>query len=416
MKKKILILFVVFILGDFFTSCQQDRTCASAISELLEKGCTSKQLSKVMGVPESIIRKPEKHTFSEADSIFLFSLLCSYNETGKLPDNLYQLYQKNKRNQVLEVIENLRKEEIKSNELFINSLCQNIIETQNRNINDFIESEVNSLKSLRFIWKSQDEINQALSEALPKYVNEIQIAKIYNDSCASYINYIARFRDNGVKRYLDKSTSKQGLHTIETDIRGFTPEYQFENSSSHVTYQVLATIERAQDVLFKPINWLLELLPNWLMITVSIILLIILIISFYTGQIHVTILDGILLIISIILFFWSDPYSDIRESINDQIQVYYENKIKDELTHLNIETNKYYDNLIKTLNPSNNNYTSRKSSVMQTCIETNDGGNNRTNHEKDIKGGSGTERKDSCEVISEEDSSQRNQTPVSTGD
>lgn len=196
----------MFIFFGIFTSCHEDETCASAITELLAKGCSSKQLSKVMGVPESVIKKSSKHTFSEADSILLFSLLRTYEETGKLPDNLYQLYSKDNRSQVRQVIENFRQEELKSNEAFLNKLCEQIIETQSENLHDFVESEVNSFKSLRFVWKSQDEISQELSEAIPTYLDEINVAKLYNDSCASYFNYLYRFRDNGVKRYINVSS------------------------------------------------------------------------------------------------------------------------------------------------------------------------------------------------------------------
>ena len=253
-RNNVLSLFVFFILVGLCTSCREDETCASVINELLESGCNSKQLAAVMGVPETVIEKPKKHNFSEADSILLFSLFRTYNETGKLPENLYQLYNKNKYNQVLTVIENFRKEEIKSNEVFVNNLCQKIIEIQKQNLNDFIENEVNSFKSLRFIWKSQEEINQELSEVLPRYVDEITVAKIYNDSCASYFNYISRFRENGVKQYITKSVPQTSFQTIDNDVRGFMPNYQFDNSSSHVTYQILATIDRAQDILFAPIN------------------------------------------------------------------------------------------------------------------------------------------------------------------
>lgn len=409
-------LLVVFILFGLLTSCQEDETCASAITELLTKGCSSRQLSKVMGVPKAVIENPRKHTFSEADSILLFSLIRTYNETGKLPDNLYQLYSKDNRNQVLVIIENFRQEEIKSNEAFVNILCNKITDTQNENLDDFIESEVNSFKSLRFIWKSQDEIDQALSEALPKYLDEINVAKIYNDSCASYFNYISRFRDNGVKRYIKKITPQKRLNTIDTDVRGFIPEYQFDNSSSHVTYQLLATIDRAQDILFTPINWILELLPNWLMITISILLLVIFIVCLYIGSLHLGVVDLILLVISLIVMCWGDPYAEVRKSMNDQIQVYYESKLTEELKHLNTETNTYYDSLIKTLKANNFNSSSRKSSGVQTSVEKNDGGDSGADLEKNFDGNSRTGNQNSSEVSGEGDNSPRNEASVTGGD
>lgn len=317
---------------------------------------------------------------------------------------------------MLEVIENFRQEELKSNELFVNNLCQQIIDIQIDNFNDFIESEINSIKSLRFSWKSQDEINQALSESLPEYVDEIKVAKIFNDSCASYFNFISHFRNNGIKRYIIKNGSNKQLRSIETDIRGFIPEYHFENSYSNITYQVLATIERAQDILFTPINWVLELLPKWLMITISIILLLIFIVSIYLGTFNLSIIDAILLIISIILIFWSEPYSEIRETINNQTKDYYENKITDELDYLNNKTNSYYDNLIKILKSTNSIPATRKPTIVQTSVETDDGGNNRTNNAKDYEGSRGEGIKDSSEIIPEANDCQRNQAPVPKGD
>lgn len=407
---------VVLILFGLFTSCQKDETCASAITELLAKGCSSKRLSKVMGVPESVIRKPDKHTFSEADSILLFSLIRTYEETGKLPDNLYQLYSKDNRNQVLQVIENFRNEELKSNETFLNKLCEQITEAQSDNLNNFIDNEVNSFKSLRFSWKSQDEINQELGEAIPRYLDEINVAKIYNDSCASYFNYVSRFRDNGVKRYIKKALPQKQLNTIDTDIRGFIPEYQFNNSSSHIAYQILATIDRAQDILFTPINWILELLPNWLMITISILLLVIFIVCICTGQLHLGLLDFILLVISAIVWFCGDPYAEVRGVMNNQIHAYYENKIKKELYHLNTETNAYYDSLIKTLKTTYSNSVARKSPIVQASDEKNDGGDSGANLEKNYDASSRTGNQSSSEISSEGNDSPRNEAPVSGGD
>lgn len=409
-------ILVMFIFFGIFTSCHEDETCASAITELLAKGCSSTQLSKVMGVPESVIKKSGKHTFSEADSILLFSLLRTYEETGELPDNLYQLYSKDNRSQVRQVIENFRQEELKSNEAFLNKLCEQIIETQSENLHDFIESEVNSFKSLRFVWKSQDEISQELSEAIPTYLDEINVAKIYNDSCASYFNYLSRFRDNGVKRYIKKVIPQKQLNTIDTDVRGFIPEYQFENTSSHVTYQILATIDRAQDVLFTPINWLLELLPNWLMITISILLLVVFIVCLFTGMMRLGILDFILLVISAIVMFCGNPYAEVKDSMNNQVQVYYENKIQEELNHLNAETNAYYDNLIKILKTNHSNSASRKSSSVQASVEKNDGGDSGANLEKDYDGSSRTGDQNISEVNGKRDDSPRNEAPVPGGD
>lgn len=414
-RNRFLPLLVVFILFGVSTSCRDNETCASAITELRKKGCNSKQLSKIMGISETTIKKPEKHIFSEADSILLFSILRTYNETGKLPDNLYNIYNKNKRNQVLEVIENFRQEEIKNNELFINNLCQRIIDLQNENLNNFIDNEINNYKSLRFTWQSKEEINQALSDALPMYVDETKIAKIYNDSCASYFNYISRFRENGVKRYITKATPHSHINTIETDVRGFMPSYQFDNSPSHVTYQILASIDRGQDILFTPINWILELLPNWLMITVLILLLIIFIVSLITGQLHLTILDLILLVISAIVLFWGDPYSEIREEMHNQIQTYYSKKIKDEQICLNTETNTYYDNLIKTLKTTNYRPVHRQSSGMQTNIEKIDSGNDRTNLEKDFAGSNQTGDQSCSDVNCEAENSRRSETTNSQG-
>lgn len=416
MIRRISSLFIIIlIIVGVFTSCQNNKTCASAVSELIEMGCTPKQLSQAMNIPVKNIKNAQNYSFSEADSIFLFSLLSSYKETGKLPENLYQLYNKNKYNHSLYVIENFRQEEIKSNEVFINNLYEQIINTQNDHFNKFIEGEVNSFKALRFIGKSQEEINQSLSDALPNYMDEIKIAKLYNDSCASYFNYISRFRSNGIKRYITNISPNNHLNTIDTDIRGFIPEYEYENSSSNIIYQVLATIERAQDVLFAPINWILELLPVWLMIVIAIILLIIFIISIYTGQFHVSVIDAILLIISIIVLVWGDPYSEIRESTHDQIREYYKTKIGDELNHLNLETNKYYDNCIEILNSANRTRSSRKYAGMQTSVKTNDRGDNRENIEKDYEGSDRTGNESNSEVFPEANSDQRDETIISKG-
>lgn len=414
-KNSLIFLLIVFFGIGLFTSCREEKTCASAISEMLANGCRTRQLSKIMGLPESVIKKPSKHTFTEADSVLLFSLLNTYNETGKLPENLYHLYNKNKRNQVLEVIENFRQEELKSNNAFVNNLCKIVSDTQKENLNNFIESEINSFKSLRFIWKSQDEINQSLCEALPKYLNEVGVAKMFNDSCAAYFNYISRFRDNGIKRYITKISSQKHLQTIETDVRGFVPQYQFDNSATHVTYQILATIDRAQDVLFAPINWILEFLPGWLMIVIAIILLVFFIFGIFTRNMPLTILDFILLIISAVVFIWGDPYSEIRESLNVQVQTYYEDTINKELTHLNYETNKYYDNLIKIIKINNHAPAAGNPSGMQTVLEKNNGGGSRTNIEKCDEDSDRTRDQNSGEVNSEADNIERSETSIAEG-
>lgn len=359
-----------------------------------------------MGLPESAIIHPENYSFSEADSILLFSLLHTYTDTGKLPDDLYQLYSKNNKHQALEAIENFRREELKCNKVFVNSIYAQIIDIQSNNLNNFIENEINSVKSLRYTWKSQDDINQILGETLPEYINETEVAKIYNDSCASYFNFISHFRDNGVIRFISKTEPTNHLNTIETDIRGFLPTYQFDNSSSHVSYQILATIERAQDVLFKPINWFLELLPNWLTITITILLLILFILAIKSGNLSFTLLDSILLIISITLLIWGDPYSEVRESMNHQVRSYYENKINAELNHLDNETNLYYDNIIKNFTNSSSNRTSRKPTRLQASGKENNAGNGRTNVEENLDGNCRTDDKGCNEVSNKADSIQ----------
>lgn len=396
-----IILFIVEIL----LGCQKRETCSSIISELINNGCSSKELSKALNIPEKLIKNPNNYHFSESDSIFLFSLAHAYKETGKLPNNLYQLYNKSKQSHVIAAINNYRQEEIKSNEIFVHDLSKKIVDKQNKNLNDFIEEEINSFKSLRFLWKSPEEINDALGESISDYFDDIEIAKIYNDSCASYIKYINRFRENGVNQYVKKNIVNKNLNTIGTDIRGFVPHYKFENSISHVTYQLLATIDRAQDVLFSPINWILGLIPQWLSLTISILLLLILIFCLCTGQLHFGLVDLVLLIISAIVFFWGDPYSETREAMSNQVTTFYEDKIENELLHLNEETNKYYDKLIQTIGYINTCASSRKFNGVQANNETGLEGTDRTNNERSWR----TNNKNGGEIDIETDHNHRSE-------
>lgn len=402
---KIKYFTIIFFIIGFFSGCHKHKTCSSAILEMTSNGCSTKELSKLLHISEKIIKKPQDYHFSESDSIFLFSLLHAYQETGKLPDNLYQLYNKNKQSQVIVAINNYRQEELKRNEIFVNNLCKIIVDKQSRNLNDFIEDEINSFKSLRFLWKSSEEINDALSESISDYINDIEVAKIYNDSCASYIEYINRFRENGVNQYVRKNITGEKLNTISTDIRGFVPQYEFENSSSHVTYQLLATIDRAQDVLFAPINWILGLIPQWLSLTISILLLLIFIFFIYTGQIHFGIVDFVLLIISAIVFICGDPYSETRKSMNNQVSTFYENKITNELSHLNEETDKYYDKLIQTISRTNINTSSCKLHSVQTNCETGNEGAGGAISE----GGNRASDKDGGEINAETNNDRRSE-------
>lgn len=394
-KQFLLHILILSILS--LTACQKHQNCADVITELTSKGCATKQLSKILNLPERVVKNPEKYTFSQTDSLFLFSISKTFKETGKLPDNLYNLYSSNSNNQLITTINNYRVEELKSNEFFIYNLFHKIIEIQTNNSNKFIDNEINSFKALRFPWNSQTEINNTLGEALPKYFDEVKLSHTYNDSCASYLNFISKFRDNGVKRFLRKNGKKEGLQNIGTDIRGFNPQYQYQKSFSDMCYQVLASIERVQDTLFSPINWLLNLLPKWLTITISIILLIILIVSICTRQFHFAKLEIVLFIISLILVFWEDPYKGIRENLDNQISEFYQQKATEELDYLNTKTNEYYDTLIN-LNKNPNNIRRNTSTVLQTSCEKNDGRSSRTDSKENLEGDSGTGGKADIEI------------------
>lgn len=407
MKKVALMFLILVVFSSCFMGCsQKKKTCADTVSQLMEDGCSLKELSKLLGISERFIKNPTKYSFNEADSVLLMSLANTYYQSGKLPTNLYQLYDKNNNSHVLEVIENFRQEELNSNEEFINEANAKISNLQEDNLNKFVDGEINSIKSLRFTWKSEDEIKQTLEETLPGYIKEIELAKTYNDACAAHFNRIARFRENGVKRYIAKVAAKSRLNSIETDLQGFMPEYKFENGAAHVTYQILATVERVQDTLFKPINWLLGLLPNWLMIAISIILVVLLVVFLCTGQFHLGLLDIVLLAISVIVLIWGDPYAEIRESMREQIQNYYHEKTNNELIQLNVNTNAYYDNLLKTLQISNHNSPSGNFHRMPASIKKDSGEDPCNNLKESGEGDDRTSCKESDNNVSKTDSIQ----------
>lgn len=384
--KKIIWLFIITSLLTLL-SCSNHKSCSGMIVEMTSNGVSAKQLSQILDLPISIIKHPEKQTFSSADSLMITSIYVYFKQNNKLPSNLYSVQNKKGADNLRQIVEVYRNEELRSNQLFIENLKKRLSDIQKANAEKFVESEINTFKSIRFLWKNQGEISDELGEALPKYLDDKHIYGVFNDSCAIYLEQISRYREDGISRIFKKNikSDKKVLNLISTDIRGFVPKYEYNKNGADICYQILASIEHAQDILFSPINWLIEKLPLWLMISITVILLVAGIICYFTGMLHLGVIDLILLVISLIVMFWPTHYDEIKESIGDQIEQYYSKTIESELENLNKNTNIYYDAILKTIkNPIVHKFLV-PSNVMQAGSEK-DGGIN-----------SGEIGKESCE-------------------
>lgn len=311
-----------------FISCSTGKSCKGMIGSMLKNEVTLEQISSSSKIPKEELEKIIKgQPVSFRDSLSIVSVYRYYIKNGNI-DMLSQLPgQTNTHYEKSEYINRERRQ----HSMFVDNLKTELRDSLYRRADKFILYEL-KLKGGFALFKELFNKNQWKENVK----NKLEYYLSYND-ILSYVEsrLIIYYRELNQQRIANIGVVSKGIPDITIDKTEL--DVYANNMYANFIYTILKSVDDIIGFVFYPIELLLNLLPNFILILLVVLSIIWIIISR-------DIWGFIILVISVLLMLVPDPNEKIRKSIYTQID--------EQIEQLNIieqrlitNTNNYYETL-----------------------------------------------------------------------
>lgn len=318
-------LLYILLLVCNLTSCATKKSCESMIASMLDGDITIEQLSESTNIPGiSLEKMMNGGDVSSADSLSILYVYQYYKKNKNIRMLSKAPYFSNSIHTKNEYINR----ELQQHSAFVKELKNELKDSLHSQADRFILYEF-KLKGGLAIFKellNREKWKKQINQKIEYYFTPADIDAFINSKLAAYYGELSEQRK-----------ANMGITTTnipDIAFNKFCMEVTADRMYINFSYTVLKCIDDVQSIIFYPFEWLLNLLPWYILILIMLGS----VVSLCRSE---NICALVFFIISIICLLVPDPNEKIRDNLYYQIDEQLESIDSIEQLLIN-DTNKYY--------------------------------------------------------------------------